>query len=291
LVAGILATFAVDPDAALTVADIAMPAYGVELRQVTKAHRVAVLRAMRRVREIEPRFGLMDGQGPEGQTIVYDRTRVLSYGLARLKRDWLERYQWRTSRCRGDRPSKEAELRAQIAPGGDHHQHVTPDGAWWKHCLIPQAEIAGDHETAALLREQEERKHAAFMAAGRKMFAGFGIGYRAPAPVKPDKPDPAWDDDPAWQALWAAAKGRRQKRDLVRRRVRAAGGIVRRWHLEMPSVLFRDGRARVWLGPWSSQTGFSRGVDWNQRLTVSSVVAASQRKHQPPDALPGEVAA
>src|SRR4051812_36486322 len=60
LVAGILATFAADPDAALTVADIAMPAYGVELREVTKKHRVAVLRAMRRVCELEQRFGFMN---------------------------------------------------------------------------------------------------------------------------------------------------------------------------------------------------------------------------------------
>src|SRR3954453_13452704 len=81
LVAGILATFAADPDAALTVADIAVPAYGVELRRVTKKHRVAVLRAMRGVGEVEPRFGLMNGGGPQGQMVIYDRVRALSYGL------------------------------------------------------------------------------------------------------------------------------------------------------------------------------------------------------------------
>ena len=72
LVAGILAAFAADPDAALTVADIAMPAYGVGLDGVSKAHRVAVLRAMRRVRELEPRFGSLNGEGPEGQIIIYE---------------------------------------------------------------------------------------------------------------------------------------------------------------------------------------------------------------------------
>ena len=94
LVEHILAAFAAEPDAALTVADVAMCAYGVELHQVAKKHRVAVLRAMRRASELEPRLALMDGDGAQGQTIVHDRTRPLSYGLARLKGDTFPAYQW-----------------------------------------------------------------------------------------------------------------------------------------------------------------------------------------------------
>jgi hypothetical protein len=186
LVAGILATFAVDPDAALTVADIAMLAYGVELPEVTKAHRVAVLRAMRRVCELEPRFGLVDGDGPLGQAIIYDRTRALSYGLARLKADYLYHYQWsRVPRGEGSEPEGEAALRARLAPGGDHHhEYVTPGGGWWRHARKALAELEGDQETLAKVSAEQQAEWAAMMAFASE--AGF---VRDPRPAPPPLPE------------------------------------------------------------------------------------------------------
>jgi hypothetical protein len=147
LVAHILDAFAADPDVALTVADVAMPAYGVPLRQVTKAHRVAVLRAMRRLNQLDRRWQLMNGEGAQGQVVLYDGSRVLSYGLARLKADYLRRYQYRER----DTPD-EAALRARIAPGGEDHRLVVPGGAWWRRTLLRLAKLAGD---AALVERLE----------------------------------------------------------------------------------------------------------------------------------------
>jgi hypothetical protein len=120
LVAHMLGVFAVDPDAALTVADVAMAAYGVPLHQVTKAHRVAVLRAMRRLNQLDRRWQLRNGEGTQGQVIIYDCTRVLSHGLAVEKADWSNEYQYRRP-SDGWRPRDEAELRARLAPGGRCH--------------------------------------------------------------------------------------------------------------------------------------------------------------------------
>jgi hypothetical protein len=45
---------------------------------------------------------------------------------------------------------------------------------------VPQAEIAGDHETAARLREKDERELAAFVSATRDDAVGvFGRDARA----------------------------------------------------------------------------------------------------------------
>ncbi len=271
LVAHILAAFAADPDAALTVADIAMPAYGAELWQVTKAQRVAVLRAMRRAVELEPRFGLMNGEGSQGQLIAYDRTRVLSYALARLKANYYHQYQWATPVWSSPTDTEE-QLKARLAPGGREHECVVQGGCWWRHCLVPQAEIAGDHETAARLREKDEHELAAFLAATKTMLSGVFGSRRpsAPAPVKPDRPDPAWDDDAGWAALWGQAKGPRQRRDVLARRVKAAGGKVRRWSLVMPWDQHRS-RSRGIIESWAARTGFGDRVFYDVKLrTVSS---------------------
>jgi hypothetical protein len=294
LVAGILAAFAADPDGAFTVADVAMRAYGVELRQVTKVHRVAVLRAMRRVREVEARFGLENGEGPQGQMVIFDRTRVLSYGLGMLKADGGSYYQWSWDR----RTDTEEKLRARLAEPGDiFNGFVSPGGVWWRHVQEAIAEVNGDHEAVARMAAEAEARSAAFLNGFRESAAAGAFGNfgrrrrRDPDPVKPDEPDPAWDDDPAWQSLWGAAKGRRQKRDIVRRRVRAAGGVVHRWHLEMPVELFGDDRAR-WLDRWlwPESLGF-RGTQWKRLATVSSASTCSQRKHHEPGVRAGGVAA
>jgi len=270
LVAHILAAFAADPDAALTVADIAMPAYGVELRQVTKAQRVAVLRAMRRAVELEPRFGLMNGEGSQGQLVVHDRTRVMSYALARLKADWCHRYQW-TPAYPDAWTDTEEQLRARLAPGGREHERVVPGGCWWRRCLVPQAEIAGDRETAARLREKDERELAAFVSATETMLSGVFGSRRpsAPAPVKPDRLDPAWDDDVGWETLWGQAKGPRQRRDVLARRVRAAGGKVRRWSLDLPQELPAGRSARI-IERWAARAGFGTRVFYDVKLTTVS---------------------
>jgi hypothetical protein len=88
--------------------------------------------------------------------------------------------------------------------------------------------------------------------------------------VKPDRPDPAWDDDAGWAALWGQAKGPRQRRDVLARRVKAAGGKVRRWSLVMPWDQHRN-RSRGIIESWAARTGFGDRVFYDVKLrTVSS---------------------
>jgi hypothetical protein len=261
LVAGILVMFAADPDGAFTVADVAMRAYGVGLRQVTKVHRVAVLRAMRRVCAVEPRFGLENGMGGEGQMVVFDGTRVLSRGLGVLKcRSGY--YQWR--RC-GPRSTEEG-LRARLASPGDYfHEAVSPGGHLWRRCQRAM-EVGVDREAA-----EAGARRAAVRAAVEKADAAGLLGRRRynPDPVPPDGPDPAWDDNDAWKALWMKAQGKKQRRDVAERRIKAAGGTAYATVYELP-VDLPKGLALDCVRGWAAVTGFDGGPRWVRRATVSS---------------------
>jgi hypothetical protein len=285
LVARILAVFGADPDAALTVADIAMPAYGVELGRVTKAHRVAVLRAMRRVVELEPRFGLMNGEGPQGQMVIYDRTWPLSYGLARLKADCLYHYQWEMPRW-AEQGDSEEKLKAMLAPGGSNHDAVVPGGVWSKHCLLPQAEFAGDYETVARLKEENEREFEAWLAVGMRMFPARSD--RDPAPVKRIGPDPAWDDDTAWRALWETAKGKRQRRDVVARLVKAVGGKVTRWSIYLPrDAFYAPGQLMRDIEWWAGESDFGSRIFHDDELRMMKTVSSGVRVYTEETPKPG----
>ena len=85
-----------------------------------------------------------------GPCAFYRRCNVLSYAMARLKTDeiWMRRY---------NKPKSEAELRAELAPSGRHHQYVIPGGAWSRHTEMAIAERDGDHEKLARFEAEEER--------------------------------------------------------------------------------------------------------------------------------------
>jgi hypothetical protein len=271
-VAGILAWFEADPDIALSVADIAIRAYGVELSQVKKAHRVAVLRAMRRACDLEQRFGLLDGEGPQGQTIIFDRVRVLSYGLARLKADHVYHYQWSRVPKEDDGPEDEASLRARLAPGGGHHAYVTANGGWWRHADEARAELEGDRETAAKLRAEREADWAAIVDVGLK--AGFLRKRRPP----PEVPAASWQDVKAWCAALDRALWRRDQRYILVKWIKAAGGVAHKWSFDLPEALWSS-RAAAHMEGYARRCSFTRGISFIEAEGVSSLTSKSQRKH------------
>jgi hypothetical protein len=85
---------------------------------------------------------------------------------------------------------------------------------------------------------------------------------------EPDRLDPAWDDDAGWAALWGQAKGPRQRRDVLARRVRAAGGKVRRGRStcrrSCPGPLGRI------IERWAARAGFGTRVFYDVKLTTVS---------------------
>lgn len=178
LVQSVFDAFAADPDNAYTTADLAMRAYGVELDGVTRAHRVAMQRAMKRACEIERRLRCENGDGPEGQLIIFDCTSVPSYAMFRLKTDWLYHYQWtRGGYCW---PYSEKQLREKLAEPR-YQEYIQPGGAWSDHVEYFRAEVTGDTETAARLKAKRDAEMAAWAASmqaamGKRVAPGANFG-------------------------------------------------------------------------------------------------------------------
>jgi hypothetical protein len=76
---------------------------------------------------------------------------VLSYAMARMKSDPMYRYRLPDLRhwfYRGLEPT-EADLRANLAPGGREHANVVEGGDWFEHVRHAVALRDGDTATAA----------------------------------------------------------------------------------------------------------------------------------------------
>ena len=121
-----------------------------------RAQRVAVLRAVKGLAARRPDLGIKGVRGEFAgrgcPMTFFNRYRVLSYAMARLKGDNLH---WRHIHTRMWR--SEAELRAELAPGGRHHELVTPGGAWLRHTEMETAKRNGDHAALERLEAEQER--------------------------------------------------------------------------------------------------------------------------------------
>jgi hypothetical protein len=143
----ILAAFEDEPDNAFTTEELCERAYPSTAKYLPeRAQRVAVLRAVKRLTALRPDLGIRDWRSEfaRGGGIVFHRKyRVLSYAMARLKAD----YNWKP----------EAELRAELMPGGRHYEYAQPDGAWTRHTEMEIAKRDGDHEKLEQLEAEQER--------------------------------------------------------------------------------------------------------------------------------------
>ena len=155
-----------DSTAALTTADIAMPWYRISQSEIQKKHRVAVIRAMKTVTAKNPQLRIFNGEGPEGQLIIFDSHNVTSYALARLKDECWSQYQW--SRYGWwVTPKKERELRNSLRVDERHQELMKEGGSWWRHVEQHKAEDSGDR--LSYLKYDRVGVESLY-----KMVAGFG---------------------------------------------------------------------------------------------------------------------
>jgi hypothetical protein len=151
------ATFAADPDNAFSTDELCARIYveDFDLIDIEKKHRVAVLRAAKR----RPNTDSMVSEHQGGMRVFYTPDNVMSYAMARLKSDFL--HYWNRK--------SDADLKAKLRDGGDHHHLIIEGGAWWRHVEMHKAERDGDTERLALLKAEHERAVAAVMRAfGRR---------------------------------------------------------------------------------------------------------------------------
>jgi len=178
------AALEVEPDNAFTIEDLCERVYR-RLNRVEKKHRVAVLRAAKAIVARRPNLDWMSSEGLGGTLVLFDRYRVLSYAMARLKTDRSNRYRSKDKRtawrppawyCKGlglppagkgnvwveeKRDSDEAQLRARLGKTGPDHGCIVPGGAWWRHVQMHIAERDDNVERLAQLKAEKERNLAA----------------------------------------------------------------------------------------------------------------------------------
>ena len=93
--------------------------------------------------------------------VVFHRYNVMSYAMARLKADFLNKYRSNDRRTPKHWIKDEAGFQASLRQGGKNHKHIIEPGAWWNHTQQKIAERDGDHERAAELRAENEGEIAA----------------------------------------------------------------------------------------------------------------------------------
>jgi hypothetical protein len=119
------ATLLSDLDNAYTVDDLCYRVYP-GLKHIQRKHRAAVIPAAKRVcQRLGEHWDWWRSEMRGGTLVFWNRASVMSYGMVRLKSDYLNAYR---------HSSTEAKLKAGLLPGGREHEYVVPGGIWWKHC-------------------------------------------------------------------------------------------------------------------------------------------------------------
>src|SRR5215831_297787 len=173
----IVAVFEAEPDNGLLLSELCERVYR-GINRIEKKHRVAVARAAYRI----PWLAHMKRETLGCEVIFYNPASVLAYGMARLKSDNFSRYERHSDpRFRWKQPRSEVDLRAMLAPGGDHHKYVVEGGAWWRFAKMEYLKRSGDDEAYQQLKDEQEKELAAFAKSISK-----ALGY-AP-PLKPERP-------------------------------------------------------------------------------------------------------
>jgi hypothetical protein len=138
--------FESDPHVALTTKDLVMLALDIGLDDITRSQRVAAARAMKAFTKKNPRYPWLNGEGCGGQLVIFDSHDVLSYGLARMKGDWVFEYQVKTYWNWPERKHgkyTDAQLRERLVNGREAG-NVSPGGCWWRQVELWKAEDGGD---------------------------------------------------------------------------------------------------------------------------------------------------
>jgi hypothetical protein len=120
-----------EPDNAFTIEDLCERVYD-GLRQVEKKHRVAVIRAAKKLAHRRNSLTWYRGTASGGTLVFFLRDNVLSYGMARKK--MLPSY--RNNDPRRPWSYTEADLRQQLSVGGLDNRLIVEGGAWWQHVHV-----------------------------------------------------------------------------------------------------------------------------------------------------------
>ena len=168
----ILAALAAEPDNAFTVLDLVDRIWperslpwsrdGDEVvenpNRAEKKHRVAVARAMRSVvARAKGDLAIFDyGGHGSARMALYRSYDVMSYAMARLKNDFCSVYRPDHVRALRYDPfeNSEADLRAELAPGGRQHRLIVPGGVWFQHVALAIAKRDGDTAAVAALEAE-----------------------------------------------------------------------------------------------------------------------------------------
>jgi hypothetical protein len=159
-----------EPDNAFTVDDLCDRVFP-GINRIEKKHRVSIIRAAKTVAKHRANLKSWRSEQLGGTMIFRTADNVMSYGMARLKSDFLHNYRSTDPRCMPSRITIEEQLRARLVEGGKDHRLMVPGGAWWDHVELWKAEQEGDSKTVANLKKKGERSHAAFL----KDFAKIGF--------------------------------------------------------------------------------------------------------------------
>jgi hypothetical protein len=146
---------ALTPNNALTTKELCERCYD---EPIIKKHRVAVLRALKRVMDRRQDIATLTTEGLGSQVVAYWRYDVTSYAMARLKAEGGNYYRSNDPRLLPHQISDENKLKASLKRGGEHHRHVVKGGAWWDHVQLAIAVRDGDHHTAKALRAKAARR-------------------------------------------------------------------------------------------------------------------------------------
>ncbi|CAH1653436.1 conserved hypothetical protein [Hyphomicrobiales bacterium] len=142
----ITSTFEGNPEGAFDVEELARLVYpGIE--QVEKKHRVAVLRAARKVAH-RMHWGYWHSSRPSGPAVFGNKLNLQSYGFARVRAGW--RSPWDTM---DDLRQRLIDPKAH----GSRWEWIQPGGSWWLHVEMNKAKVAGDEAHFTDLHRQLNR--------------------------------------------------------------------------------------------------------------------------------------
>src|SRR5262249_14704689 len=139
----IMAVFEAEPDNGFLLSELCERVYR-GINRVEKKHRGAVARAAYKT----PWLAHMKREMLGGELGFGNPASVMSYGMARLKADCFGGYERSSDyRFESAKPRSEADFRAMLAPGGDHHKYIVEGGAWWRFAAAEHAKCIGDVAT------------------------------------------------------------------------------------------------------------------------------------------------
>ncbi len=93
------------------------------------------------------------------QRVFYTPDNVLSYAMARLKIDVLQRRE------------SDQQLKAKLREGGEHHDRVVEGGTWWRFVEMDKAKRDGDIERLTALTADAEQDTMQRVTASLAKFA------------------------------------------------------------------------------------------------------------------------